>query len=64
MTPFQTIVANATSARATNWREANWECFWMVFHGQSRLTTFRNICALGVDRRTAAEMIQDCEREG
>jgi hypothetical protein len=42
--------------------EANWELYWMVFYGQSRLTTFRNIVALGIDRRTAAEMIQDCER--
>lgn len=36
----------------------------MCIHGQTRLITFQNICALGFDRRVAAEMIQDCEREG
>lgn len=45
-------------------RTAQWELFWMVFHGQTRLQTFRRIIALGFDRRTAAEMIHDCEREG
>jgi hypothetical protein len=35
----------------------------MVFHGQSRLATFRHIVALDINRRIAAEMIQDCERE-
>ena len=44
--------------------EAMWECFWMVFHGQDRLTTFRNIRALGFTSREALEFIQDCEREG
>lgn len=47
-----------------NHREAHWEQFWMIFHGQDRLTTFRNIVKLGFSRREAAEMIQDCEREG
>ena len=50
--------------RKIDWREANWELYWLVIHSQSRIVTFRNICALGIDRRTAAEMIQDCEREG
>lgn len=36
----------------------------MCIHGQTRLVTFQNIRALGFDRRTAAEYIQDCERGG
>lgn len=47
-----------------NYKEAQWELFWMVFHEQSRLETFRKIVKLGFGRREAAEMIQDCEREG
>lgn len=44
--------------------EASWECFWMIFHGQTRLETFRKIVKLGFTCRQAAELIQDCEREG
>jgi hypothetical protein len=44
--------------------EAMWETFWMIFHGQDRLTTFRNIRALGFTAREAIEFIQDCEKEG
>lgn len=44
--------------------EAMWETFWMIFHGQDRLTTFRNIRALGFTAREALEFIQDCEKEG
>jgi hypothetical protein len=43
---------------------AHWHLYDMVFYGVPRLETFRKIVALGIDRRTAAEMIQDCEREG
>jgi hypothetical protein len=43
--------------------EAMWETFWMVFHGQTRLVTFRNIRALGFTAREAVEFIHDCERE-
>lgn len=44
-------------------REAMWECFWMAFHGQSRIETFRNIVRLGFSPREAVEFIHDCERE-
>ncbi len=44
--------------------KAMWEVFWMIFHGQSRLETFRNIKKLGFSKRQAAEFIFDAEREG
>jgi hypothetical protein len=44
-------------------REAMWECFWMVFHGQARIVTFHNIRNLGFSPREAAEYIHDCEKE-
>ena len=43
---------------------ANWYIYDMVFYGVSRLDTFKKIVALGIDRREAAEMIHDVEREG
>ena len=55
---------NRALNRRERHREAMWECFWMCIHGQTRLVTFRNIVALGIDRREAVEMIHDCEREG
>lgn len=57
-------IPDGTAARRIDWVEAQWELFWMVFHGQTRLDTFRRLRAMGVDRRTAAEMIAECEREG
>ena len=47
-----------------NWREAHWVCFWVVFHGQTRLSAFREmIDRCGLTRREAAEMLQDLDRE-
>lgn len=44
--------------------KAHWHLYDMVFYGVPRLDTFRKIVALGIAPRLAAEMIQDCEREG
>jgi hypothetical protein len=44
--------------------KAHWYLYDMVFYAVPRLETFRKIVALGIGRRQAAELIQDCEREG
>lgn len=44
--------------------DAKWECFWMVFHGQDRKVTIRNIMKYGFSARDAIEMVRDCEQEG
>lgn len=52
------------SPHRIDWVKAHWELFWMVFHGQSRRDTFRRLRNLGIDRRTALEMMNQCGREG
>ena len=44
--------------------KAHWYLYDMVFYDVPRLDTFRRIVALGISKRAAAAMIQDCEREG
>lgn len=44
--------------------EAQWECFWMVFHRQNRKLTIRNIIKWGFSARDAIEMVRACEVEG
>jgi hypothetical protein len=50
--------------RSDAWREAHWEIFWMLFHGQSKADTFANIIRHGLGACDALELIRDCEREG
>lgn len=46
------------------WVKAHWHLYDMVFYDVPRLLTFQRIVALGIGKRDAAKLIQDCEREG
>lgn len=59
-----TLTPDKDEAEQIDWREAHWELFWMVFHGQSRSATFQKLRHLRLSRRQAAKMIQSTEREG
>ena len=46
------------------WWRAMWAVHDMCMYGVARLDTFKRLCAYGLDRRQAAELIQEHEREG
>jgi hypothetical protein len=45
------------------WWRAMWAVHDMCMYGVTRLETFRRLVSYGLDRRTAAELIQSHERE-
>lgn len=51
-------------AEKERWWRAMWAVHDMCMYGVTRLETFRRLVSYGLDRRTAAELIQSHEREG